>query len=149
MKAKFNFLMLVFLMIAIPAFAQNAKKINVTGKVMDEQGFPIIGAGVMVEGTTTGVATDINGTYTINVASDATLSFQSIGYETVSVPVRGRARIDVTLATDSQLLEETVVVGYGTQKKANLTGAVEMVGEDTFAGGTPLLRFARVVWHTA
>ena len=134
MKAKFNFLMLVFLMIAIPAFAQNAKKINVTGKVMDEQGFPIIGAGVMVEGTTTGVATDINGTYTINVASDATLSFQSIGYETVSVPVRGRARIDVTLATDSQLLEETVVVGYGTQKKANLTGAVEMVGEDTFDG---------------
>ena len=134
MKAKFNFLMLVFLMIAIPAFAQNAKKINVTGKVMDEQGLPIIGAGVMVEGTTTGVATDINGTYTINVASDATLSFQSIGYETVSVPVRGRARIDVTLATDSQLLEETVVVGYGTQKKANLTGAVEMVGEDTFDG---------------
>ena len=134
MKAKFNFLMLVFLMIAIPAFAQNAKKINVTGKVMDEQGFPIIGAGVMVEVTTTGVATDINGTYTINVASDATLSFQSIGYETVSVPVRGRARIDVTLATDSQLLEETVVVGYGTQKKANLTGAVEMVGEDTFDG---------------
>ncbi|MBR3990100.1 MAG: TonB-dependent receptor [Bacteroidales bacterium] len=121
-------------MIAIPAFAQNAKKINVTGKVMDEQGLPIIGAGVMVEGTTTGVATDINGTYTINVASDATLSFQSIGYETVSVPVRGRARIDVTLATDSQLLEETVVVGYGTQKKANLTGAVEMVGEDTFDG---------------
>lgn len=134
MKAKFNFLMLVFLMIAIPAFAQNAKKINVTGKVMDEQGLPIIGAGVMVEGTTTGVATDINGTYTINVASDATLSFQSIGYETVSVPVRGRARIDVTLATDSQLLEETVVVGYGTQKKANLTGAVEMVGEETFDG---------------
>ena len=134
MKAKFNFLMLVFLMIAIPAFAQNAKKINVTGKVMDEQGFPIIGAGVMVEGTTTGVATDINGTYTINGAADATLSFQSIGYETVSVPVRGRARIDVTLATDSQLLEETVVVGYGTQKKANLTGAVEMVGEDTFDG---------------
>lgn len=53
MKAKFNFLMLVFLMIAVPVFAQNAKKINVTGKVMDEQGYPIIGAGVMVKGTTT------------------------------------------------------------------------------------------------
>ncbi len=134
MKAKFNFLMLVFLMIATPVFAQNAKKITVTGKVMDEQGLPIIGAGVMVEGTTAGVATDVQGAYTIQVASDATLSFQSIGYETVSIPVRGRARIDVTLATDSQMLEETVVVGYGTQKKANLTGAVEMVGEEAFDG---------------
>jgi TonB-linked SusC/RagA family outer membrane protein len=134
MKAKFNFLMLVFLMIAAPVFAQNAKKITVTGKVMDEQGLPIIGAGVMVEGTTAGVATDVQGAYTIQVASDATLSFQSIGYETVSIPVRGRARIDVTLATDSQMLEETVVVGYGTQKKANLTGAVEMVGEEAFDG---------------
>ena len=134
MKAKFNFLMLVFLMIAVPVFAQNAKKITVTGKVTDEQGMPVIGAGVMVKGTTTGAATDINGTYTISVASDATLSFQSIGYETVSVPVRGRAKIDVTLATDSQMLEETVVVGYGTQKKANLTGAVDQVGADTFDG---------------
>lgn len=57
MKAKFNFLMLVFLMIAVPVFAQNAKKITVTGKVTDEQGMPVIGAGVMVKGTTTGAAT--------------------------------------------------------------------------------------------
>jgi len=134
MRAKFNLLMLVFLMIAVPAFAQNAKKITVTGKVTDEQGMPVIGAGVMVKGTTAGVATDMDGTYTINVASDATLSFQSIGYETVSIPVRGRARIDVMLATDFQILDETVVVGYGTQKKANLTGAVDQVGADTFDG---------------
>jgi len=135
MKAKSNLLMLVFLMTLVPAFAQNgANKITVTGKVVDEQGSPVIGAGVMVKGTTMGVASDVNGTYTIQVASDATLSFQSIGYETVSVPVRGRTRIDVTLAEDSQMLEETVVVGYGTQKKANLTGAVDQVGADTFDG---------------
>ncbi|MBQ5364071.1 MAG: TonB-dependent receptor, partial [Bacteroidales bacterium] len=92
------------------------------------------GAGVMVEGTTTGVATDLNGNYTITVPSNASLSIQSIGFKTVVIPVRGRSRIDVTLSSDDELLDEVVVVGYGTQKKANLTGAVDQVGAETFDG---------------
>ena len=134
MRTKFNLLMLVFLVLSVSAFAQTGGKTTVSGKVVDEQGLPVIGAGVMLEGTTTGVATDINGNYTITVPSNANLSVQSIGYKTASIPVNGRARIDITLTPDSQLLDEIVVVGYGTQKKANLTGAVDQVGEEAFEG---------------
>ena len=138
MRLKINLLMFVLLMIAVPAFAQGSgqgtNKITVSGRVQDEQGAPVIGAGVMVDGTTIGVATDLEGRYTISVPSHAVLTVQSIGYKTVKVPVDGRARIDVTLAFGREMLEETVVVGYGTQKKANLTGAVDQVGEETFDG---------------
>ena len=138
MKAKSILLVLALIFLAVPAFAQGggkgAGRITVSGRVLDDQGAPVIGAGVMVEGTSTGVATDLNGDYTITVPSDASLSIQSIGYETIVIPVRGRARIDVTLSTDDELLDEVVVVGYGTQKKANLTGAVDQVGAETFDG---------------
>ena len=138
MKAKSILLLLVLLFITSPAFAQGqgqgTGKVTVSGKVLDDQGAPVIGAGVMVEGTTTGVATDLNGNYTITVPSNASLSIQSIGFKTVVIPVRGRSRIDVTLSSDDELLDEVVVVGYGTQKKANLTGAVDQVGAETFDG---------------
>ena len=138
MKAKSILLLLVSLFITAPLFAQGqgqgTGKVTVSGRVIDDQGAPVIGAGVMVEGTTTGVATDINGNYTITVPSSASLSIQSIGFKTVVIPVRGRARIDVTLSSDDELLDEVVVVGYGTQKKANLTGAVDQVGAETFDG---------------
>ncbi len=138
MKAKSILLLLVLLFITAPAFAQGqgqgTGKVTVSGKVLDDQGAPVIGAGVMVEGTTTGVATDLNGNYTITVPSNASLSIQSIGFKTVVIPVRGRSRIDVTLSSDDELLDEVVVVGYGTQKKANLTGAVDQVGAETFDG---------------
>ena len=138
MKSKIIVLMLVLMSFAVPALAQGggqgAGKITVSGKVLDDQGAPVIGAGVLVEGTSVGAATDVNGVYSISVPSDATLVFQSIGFETVKVPVRGRAKIDVTLSPDKELLEEVVVVGYGTQKKANLTGAVDQVGAETFDG---------------
>ena len=133
MKAKINLLMLVFLMLANSAFAKTGR-ITVSGRVLDEQGSPVIGAGVMQEGTMTGAATDINGRYSITVPSDAVLTVQCIGYQTAKIPVQGRSRIDIALTSDQEMLEETVVVGYGTQKKANLTGAVESVGEETFDG---------------
>ena len=136
MKQKLVFLMLAFLTLATPVFAQGGGqgtgKITISGKVVDDQGLPVIGAGVMVEGTSTGAATDINGVYTIQAPSNATLSIQSIGYKSVSIPVNGRSKIDVSLAPDTQLLDEIVVVGYGTQKKANLTGAVDVVDSKTF-----------------
>lgn len=138
MKSKIASLMLALLVLAAPAFAQGspqgAGRITVSGKVLDEQGNPLISAGVIVDGTSQGTATDLDGQYTIQVPSNATLLFQSIGCKTEKVPVQGRARIDVTLTPDPEFLEEVVVVGYGTQKKANLTGAVDQVGEDTFDG---------------
>ena len=133
MRTKINLLMLVFLLLSTPLWAQQGR-VTVSGRVLDEQGVPVIGAGVMQEGTTNGVATDMNGNYSITVPSNANLSFQSIGFETVSVPVQGRVRIDIVLNPDAQMLDETVVVGYGTQKKANLTGAVDQVSSDTFDG---------------
>ena len=134
MRTKINLMMMVFLMLVFPAFAQTGGRITVSGRVLDEQGLPVIGAGVMQEGTTTGAATDMNGHYSITVPSDAVLTVQCIGYQTAKIPVQGRTRIDIALTSDQEMLEETVVVGYGTQKKANLTGAVESVGEETFDG---------------
>ena len=123
--------MLALLALATPVFAQGggqgAGKITISGKVVDDQGLPVIGAGVMVEGTTTGAATDINGVYTIQAPSNATLSIQSIGYKSVSVPVNGRSKIDVSLAPDTQLLDEIVVVGYGTQKKAKFFSMAQKI----------------------
>lgn len=138
MKSKINLLLLALVLLVTPAFGQGggqgAGRVTVSGRVLDDQGQPVIGAGVMVEGTTLGTATDMDGRYTITVPSNATLTIQSIGYKTESILVRGRARIDATLSSDQEMLNEIVVVGYGTQKKANLTGAVDQVGEDTFEG---------------
>ena len=118
MRTKINLMMMVFLMLVFPAFAQTGGRITVSGRVLDEQGLPVIGAGVMQEGTTTGAATDMNGHYSITVPSDAVLTVQCIGYQTAKIPVQGRSRIDIALTSDQEMLEETVVVGYGTQKKA-------------------------------
>ena len=106
------------------AFAQD---ITVTGKVTDKSGEPIVGAYVIVQGTSTGASTDLDGAYTLNAPANGVLEFSSLGYETVAVPVNSRSVIDVSLADDALMLEETIVVGYGTQKKANLTGAVASV----------------------
>lgn len=92
------------------------------------------GAGILVKGTTNGQITGADGTATLtNVAPDAVLVVTFVGYQTVEIPVKGRAKVSVTLE-DSLTLDEIVVVGYGTQKKANLTGAVDQVGSETFEG---------------
>ncbi len=105
---------------------KNAPAITVTGTVTsssDNAALP--GVNVLVKGTSTGTVTDVDGKYSINAPNDNdTLLFSSIGYTTQEVPVRGRSVIDITLAEDIQSLSEVVVVGYGTQEKVNLTGAV-------------------------
>ena len=116
---------------ALPVLAQNG---SVKCIVSDNAG-PMPGASVLVKGTTNGGITDVNGSVTLgNVPGNATLVVSFVGYETVEVPVTGKSLIRVTLKDDSTLLNETVVVGYGTQKKANLTGAVDQVGEEVFEG---------------
>lgn len=101
---------------------------TVSGLTMDNEGAPLIGVNVQIKGTNQGTATDIDGRYEIeNVEEDATLVFSYIGYQTKEIPVEGRTSIDVTMVSDATLLEELVVVGYGTQKKVNLTGSVSSV----------------------
>ncbi|WP_243900170.1 SusC/RagA family TonB-linked outer membrane protein [Hymenobacter defluvii] len=113
--------------------------ITVKGLVVDELGKPIPGATVLVKGNTgVGTATDVNGTYTLTAPEGATtLVISSIGFTAQEVPIDGRTTINVTLATDSKSLKEVVVVGYGTQRRAEVTSAVASVkAEDFNQGGT-------------
>ena len=104
---------------------------KLSGKVVDASGMPVIGAGVMVEGTGTGTVTDVDGSYSLDSVSENTvLEFSCMGYQSVKVEVGNKKVLDVTLREDAQFLEEVVVVGYGTQKKVNLTGSVSMVNSD-------------------
>lgn len=106
------------------AFAQN----TVSGTVTDDVG-PLSGASVVVKGTTVGAVADFDGNYTIDVPEDATtLVFSYVGYSAQEVLIEGRSTINVILTEDAQALSEVVVVGYGTQRKADLTGAVGSIG---------------------
>ena len=123
-------LLLVGMLLCIPAvFAQN--QVAVSGTVSDASGQPVIGAAVMQKGTTNGVTTDIDGNYKIQVPSGTVLEFSCIGYATVEQVANGGV-LNVVLAEDNELLEETVVIGYGVQKKSDLTGAVTSITNDAF-----------------
>lgn len=104
-------------------YAQSHK---VTGVVSATSGESVIGAGVLIDGTTTGVITDVYGRFSIDIpkGGDAVLVFSSVGYKTLKVEVEGRSLLNVTLENDNQLLEEAVAVGYGNQSKLTLTGSV-------------------------
>ena len=115
-----------------------AQNIAVTGKVVDNNNEPIVGAYVVVVGTSTGTSTGVDGGYSINAPTNGTLQFTCIGYKTLEVAVAGRRVIEVILADDAEMLAETVVVGFGTQKKVNLTGAVTAVDADKVFGGKPI-----------
>ncbi|MCC9137604.1 SusC/RagA family TonB-linked outer membrane protein [Pontibacter silvestris] len=114
---------------AIGRYGKNFQTQQITGTVTDATtGEALPGVTVLVDGSTTGTATGINGDFTINVPStDATLVFSFIGYETQRVPLNGRTNVNVQLGTDAQALEEVVVVGYGTVRKSDVTGAVSTV----------------------
>lgn len=125
--SRFMFLAML-LMCATFAYAQS----KVNGRVADTSGEPIIGASVMVQGTSNGGVTDINGNFTVNnVPAKAILKVSYVGYVTQSVAVNGRSTINITLKEDALNLEEVVVVGYGVQRKTDVTGAMTRVsGED-------------------
>ena len=124
-KAASVILMLCALFGALDVFAQNR---TISGKVVDASGQPVVGAAVMVVGNTgVGTATDMNGAFTLNVPAGATLSVESIGYKTQTFAVGNQSRFDIVLEEDSELLEETVVIGYGVQRKSDVTGAIASV----------------------
>ncbi|MBK5721951.1 TonB-dependent receptor [Dysgonomonas sp. Marseille-P4677] len=108
-------------------------KITVTGNVKDHAGIPVIGVSITLEGAkATGTITDIDGNYSLQVPRNGVLIFSYIGYQKQTVSIKGQTVINVTLEEDFQYLEEVVVVGYGVQKKANLTGAVDQVTSEVF-----------------
>ncbi|MDE5880086.1 MAG: TonB-dependent receptor, partial [Muribaculaceae bacterium] len=134
-----TFLTLIAMLLAIPAFAQS---IDVSGTVLDDQGEPLIGVTVMVDGTSNGTATDLDGNYSLKgVPSKGKLVFSYIGYAQQTVDVKGRTLIDVKMSEDSKALDELVVVGYGTIKKADLTGSVSVVdaGQITAKGSASVI----------
>lgn len=116
---------------AAPAPAVQAAGTTVKGIVVDATGEPIIGASVMIKGTSKGAATDLDGNFTItNAPADGELTVSYIGYKPQTIKLDGRASYDFTLQEDNAMLEEVVVVGYGTQKKATMTGSVAVVGAE-------------------
>lgn len=116
--------LVVALIASFPAFAQN---VEVHGTVLDDLGEPLIGASVMVKGTATGTATDFDGRYTLRVNPNATLVFSYVGYNPQEIALNGRTQLDVTLSENSTMLAETVVIGYGSVKKSDATGSVDLV----------------------
>ena len=113
----------LLLMFSIMAFAQ----VRVTGVVKDTEGQTLPGVTVAVTGTTNAVSTTVDGKFSIDAPANGTLKFSFIGYETKNVNIDGKTNLDVVLSASSKTLNEVVVVGYGTQKKVNLTGAVSVV----------------------
>ena len=130
----FNTIRCLFLsvMLTVCATSVSAQDMAVNGKVTDQNGEPIIGATVMLNSNhSVGALTDMDGNYSISVPSNSTLLFTCIGYADKSVAVGGRAIINVTLEEDNEMLEETIVIGYGTQKKSLLTGAtINITGDE-------------------
>lgn len=114
-------------LLCITAYSQ--ERIKVRGTVVDENGDPLIAAGVSQSGTDNGTVTDADGKYVISVPSDASLSFSYISYITQEVAVGGRSVVDIKLRPDNTQLEEVVVIGYGTVKKSDLTGSVSSISD--------------------
>ncbi|HJW29999.1 MAG TPA: TonB-dependent receptor plug domain-containing protein, partial [Saprospiraceae bacterium] len=123
-KMKYGISAFLLLMIHIVA----GQNITITGTILsDEDKQPVIGANVVVVGTTLGTTTDFNGAYTIEAPADGRLQFSFIGYQAVELPINGQTQINVSLKTDEQLLEDVVVVGYKKEIKSNVSSAISTV----------------------
>ena len=115
----------------------------VTGQVTDENGEPIIGASVTEIGTTRGTVTDVNGKFSLRASGNGKIQVSYIGYKTVTV--NPGSNLNINMAVDNALLDEVVVVGYGQQKKVNLTGAVSVVDMDKAVGSRPEADLAKAL----
>ena len=100
----------------------------VKGVVKDSNGEPLLGVNVLVKGTTIGAVTDIDGNFSFEAPADCTLVISYIGFESQEVKVKGNAPLNIILKEDSEALDEVVVVGYGVQKKANVSGSITSLG---------------------
>ncbi|MCJ8211062.1 SusC/RagA family TonB-linked outer membrane protein [Mucilaginibacter sp. RS28] len=134
MKKRITLLITLFIAFFSVAFAQN---ITVKGTVKDDKGLTLPGATVKVKGTSTAVATNINGQFTISAPSNGTLVFSSISYVTQEQPINGRTTINITLASDQKTLSEVVVIGYGTRAVKDVTGAIASVKAEKLENENP------------
>jgi len=125
MNLKTKLVLMMVLLLNISLYAQDGY--NLTGTVIDETNMPVPGANVVIQNTTTGTSTDFDGNYAITVKNGDVLEFSYIGYAKKSVTINGQQTLDVVLAEDASQLEEVVVVGYGSQKKSDITGSVSSV----------------------
>ncbi|WP_339881434.1 TonB-dependent receptor [Polaribacter vadi] len=126
-KKGYNTGSILSLLFLLFTFSLSAQNIAITGTIVDNEGLPLPGVTVLVEGTKNGGTADFDGNYSINAPSDATLKFSSIGFVTKTINVNGRRVINVTLNEDISQLDEIVIVGYGTQERSNVTGAISTV----------------------
>lgn len=128
---------LLLLFFSISAFGQMQVKGIVTSA---EDGQSIIGATILVEGTAVGTVTDFDGSYSITVPNkDASLNFSYTGLKSQTIAVEGRSQIDLIMSADAALLDEVVVIGYGSQKRSNITGAVSVINSDELTEGSNVL----------
>src|SRR5690554_4501575 len=119
-----------FLITGLPGLAQGQQKaepVSISGTVQDTAGLPLIGAAVAIQGASSGTVTDEEGRYEISVPPGSTLVFSYLGFESQRIEVGEQTTIDVTLVEEVEALDEVVVIGYGTQRKSDLTGSVAQV----------------------
>ncbi len=127
-KAQRLFFVALLSVLAITASAQSK---SVSGTVVDKAGEPVIGASVVVKGTTNGTITDFDGNFSLQgVPNDGTIQVSFVGYKTQDISVAGKSSVKITLAEDTEMLDEVVVVGYGVQKKSDVTGALARVDSE-------------------
>ena len=130
-KCKLNFLLrfgLISILLGLFVTQSFAQNVTITGVVKDQSGEPLIGVNVMEKGTTNGSITDVDGKYSVSVKGGKTiLVFSYIGYISQEIPVGNQKTLNVTMKEDTEELEEVVVIGYGTAKKKDLTGAISRV----------------------
>lgn len=119
-------LLLLFMLCLLPISA-TAQSIQISGTVSDVFGEPIIGASVLEKGTTNGIMTDFDGNFSLTVPSTSIIVVSYVGYATQEIPVNGQKSFNIILKEDNELLDEVVVVGYGTMKKSDMTGAISSV----------------------
>ena len=125
-RHQIRFVLLVMLLSLLPGSLM-AQNIRITGKVVDSNNVPLAGVYIVIERTSTGTSTMSDGTYSINAPGNANLIFSQIGMTTVTVPVNNRSVINISMTDDAIAFQDVVVVGYGTQRRENLTGAVATV----------------------
>ena len=136
-KSRKAFLMTILsgLLMILSVSAQTGSTINVRGTVKDVTGEPVIGASILLQGTTSGVVTDYDGNFSIQAPGNGTLVISYVGYITQTIAIQNRSSLEVILQEDMELLEEVVVIGYATGSTRTISGAVEKVGREDMNAG--------------
>ena len=131
---------IILLLFFILVYSGITAQIKISGIVLDQDNFPLIGASVLEKGTTNGVITDIDGAFSFSVSSkEAILVISYIGLTPKEIPVNDQTEFNISLAEDATVFEEVVVIGYGTQKRSNISGSVGVVTAEEITE-TPVLR---------